>query len=76
MIVFIDDILINSKNENEHDIHLSLVLQVLKEHKLCAKFSMCKFLVRSVAFLVIIISGDGVEVALKKTDAVRNWPRP
>ena len=70
--MFIDDILIYSQNENKNKSHLRLSFQVLKEHKLCAKFSMCKFLVRSVAFLVQIISGDGVEVDLKKTDAVRN----
>ena len=76
VIVFIDDILIYSNNEDEHEGYLRLTLQVLKEHQLYAKFSKYEFWLRSVSFLGHIISGDGVEVDLKKTDAVRNWPRP
>ena len=76
VIVFTDDILIYSKNEDEHKSHLTLSLQVLKVHQLYAKFSNCEFWLRSVSFLGHIISGDGVEVDLKKTDAVRNWPIP
>ena len=75
VIVFIDDILIYSKNENENEIHLLLALQVLKEHQLYAKFSKCDFLLRLVSFLGHIIFVEGVEVDTKKTDVVRNWPR-
>ena len=76
MIVFIDDILIYSKNEDEHECPLRLALQVLKEPKLYAKFSRCEFWLRSVAFLGHIISCDGVEVDPMKIDMVKNWPRP
>ena len=56
--------------------HLRLALQVLYEHQLYSKFSNCGFWLRSISFLGHIISGDGVEVDSKKTDAVRNWPTP
>ena len=64
VIVFIDDILIYSKNEDEHESHLRLALQILKKHQLYAKFSKCEFWLRSIAFLGHIISSDGVEVDL------------
>ncbi|KAH0652933.1 hypothetical protein KY289_030611 [Solanum tuberosum] len=76
MIVFIDDILIYSRSENEHTDHLRIVLQVLKDHQLFAKFSKCEFWLRSVAFLGHIVSSKGIEVDLKKTDSVKSWPRP
>ena len=72
----LDDILIYSKNENEHDSHIRLSLHVLKEHQLYFKFSNCEFYIRIVDFLGHIIFGDGVEVDPKKTDTVKNWPRP
>ena len=53
-----------------------LALQVLKEHQFYAKFSKCEFLFRAVDFLSYVISGEGVEVDPKKTNVVRNWPRP
>nr|XP_019068167.1 uncharacterized protein LOC109119709 [Solanum lycopersicum] len=53
-----------------------MAFQVLKEHQLYGKFSKCEFWLRSISFLGHIISGDGVEVDSKKTDAVRNWPTP
>ena len=66
VIVFIDDVLKYSKNENENESHFQLDLQVLKEHQLYAKFSKREFFLRSVAFLGHIIYGDGVEVDPKK----------
>ena len=51
VIVFIDDILIYSKNEGDHMNHLRVVLQVLKEHQLFAKYSKCEFFLRSVTFM-------------------------
>ena len=71
MIVFIDDFRIYSKIEDEHDSHLRLDLQVLKEHQLYAKFNKCEFLLRSVSFLGHIISCDTIEVHSKKTDATK-----
>ncbi|KAH0697960.1 hypothetical protein KY289_015442 [Solanum tuberosum] len=76
VIVFIDDILIYSRSENDHMDHLRIVLQVLKDHQLFTKFSKCEFWLRSVAFLGHIVSSKGTEVDPKKTDSVKSWPRP
>jgi len=76
VIVFIDDILIYSRSEGDHMKHLRLVLQVLKDYQLYAKFSKCKFWLRSVAFLGHIVSSVGIEVDPKKMDAVKSWTRP
>ena len=70
MIVFIDNLLIYSKNEKEHESHFRMALQVLKEHKLYAKFSKCEFGLRSVAFLGHIILFEVIEVDPKKTNVV------
>jgi len=74
VIVFIDDILIYSRSEDEHIDHLRIVLQILKDQKLFAKFSKCEFWLRSVAFLGHIVSSSGIEVDPKKTDAIKSWP--
>ena len=66
MIVFIDDILICSKNENDHESYLRLAIKVLEEHQLYEKFSKCVFWLRLVAFLGHVISGEGVKVDAKK----------
>jgi hypothetical protein len=60
MVVFIDDILIFSKNEEEHDEHLCLVLQKLRENQLYAKLNKCKFWLKEVSFLGHIISEGGI----------------
>lgn len=62
VVVFIDDILVHSKSEKDHEKHLQFVLETLREHKLYAKFSKCVFWLNKVAFLGHIISGDGVTV--------------
>ena len=59
VVVFIDDILIYSKNEEEHAEHLRIVLQRLREHQLYAKFSKCDFWLKEVQFLGHIISEKG-----------------
>ena len=56
--------------------HWRVVSQVLKEHQLFSKYRKCEFWLRSVAFLGHITSSEGIEVDRKKTDVVRNWPRP
>ncbi|WMV18613.1 hypothetical protein MTR67_011998 [Solanum verrucosum] len=76
VIVFIDDILIYSRSEDEHTNQLRIVLQVLKDQQLFAKFSKCEFWLRSVAFLRHIVSGKGIEVDPKRMDAVKSLPRP
>ena len=72
IIVFIDDILIYSKTKEEHEQHLRLTLQVLRQHQLYAKFSKCEFWLRSVTFLGHVVSDQGVEVDPRKTEAVRS----
>ena len=61
-MVFIDDILVFSKDEEEHEKHLRLVLEKLREHKLYAKFSKCEFWLKQVSFLGHVISEGGVVV--------------
>ena len=73
VVVFIDDILIYSKNEEEHAKHLRIVLQRLREHKLYAKFSKCDFWLKEVQFLGHTISKDGISVDPSKIQDVLNW---
>ena len=60
VIVFIDDILVYSRSEEEYAMHLRLVLQTLREHQLYAKFFKCEFWLNQVAFLGHMVSKDGV----------------
>jgi len=76
VIVFIDDILIYSRSKEEHEQHMKVVLQTLREQKLYAKFSKCEFWLESVSFLGHIVSGKGIKVDPKKIEAVQNWHRP
>ena len=76
VIVLIDDILVYSSTEEEHEHHLRLVLQRLREHSLYAKFSKCEFWLPQVAFLRHVVGRDGILVDPSKIEAVKNWPRP
>ncbi|XP_040258378.1 uncharacterized mitochondrial protein AtMg00860-like [Aegilops tauschii subsp. strangulata] len=76
VVVFIDDILAFSKNKQEHEVHLRLVLEKLREHELCAKFSKCEFWLDEVAFLGHVVSGNGVAVDPSKVAAITEWETP
>ncbi|WVZ97465.1 hypothetical protein U9M48_043002 [Paspalum notatum var. saurae] len=76
VVVFIDDILIYSKTEAEHEEQLRLVLQRLREHKLYAKFSKCEFWIDEVRFLGHVVSKGGIAVDPSKVSTVTNWKVP
>jgi hypothetical protein len=73
VVVFIDDILVFSRNEVEHEEHLRLVLQKLREQQLYAKFSKCGFWLKEVSFLGHIITDGGIAVDPSKVQDVLNW---
>ncbi|GJS20123.1 putative ribonuclease H-like domain-containing protein [Tanacetum coccineum] len=76
VIVFIDDILVYSKSEEEHERHLRIVLEILRQKKLYAKFSKCEFWLQQVAFLGHIVSADDIIMDPSKVEAITKWPRP
>jgi hypothetical protein len=76
MVVFIDDILIYSENEEDHAEHLRVVLTRLREHKLYAKFSKCEFWLREVPFLGHVLSDGGIVVDPTKVQEVLDWKAP
>ena len=75
-IIFIDDILIYSRNEEEHAIHLRIVLQTLKDCQLFSKFSKYEFWLQSVALLGYIVYSEGIRVDSQKIEVVKQWPIP
>ena len=76
VVVFVDDILVYSKNEEEHEEHLRIVLETLRREKLYANLKKCDFWMNSVSFLGHVISGDGLAVDPSKIRTVRDWPVP
>ncbi|GJS57856.1 putative reverse transcriptase domain-containing protein [Tanacetum coccineum] len=76
VIVFIDDILIYSKNKEEHGEHLKTILNLLRSEKLYAKFLKCDFWLDSVQFLGHVIDSSGVHVDPAKIEAIKNWAAP
>ena len=76
VIVFIDDILIYSKNPEDHAVHLQIALQKLREKRLYAKFSKCEFWLTEVQFLGHVVSKEGIKVDPVKIEAVSKWEQP
>jgi hypothetical protein len=73
VVVFIDDILVYLKNEAEHTMHLHIVLQRLRDHRLYAKFSKCDFWLKEIKLLGHTISQEGIAVDPNKVQEVMNW---
>jgi hypothetical protein len=76
VVVFIDDILVYSKNEAEHTMHLHIVLQRLWDHRLYAKFSKCDFWLKEIKFLGHTISQEGIAVDPDKVQELMDWKPP
>ena len=76
VVVFVDDILIYSQSKWEHEYHLRIFLQLLRDHQLYAKFNKCEFLLTEVRFLEHVVSVSGVSVDPEKVEAVMSWERP
>jgi hypothetical protein len=76
VIVFIDDILVYSKDQVEHAKHLRIVLQILREHQLYAKFSKCEFWLDKVEFLGHVITKEGIAANPNKVQAILDWKAP
>jgi hypothetical protein len=76
VVVFIDDILVYSKSTEDHEEHLRIVLQQLRDHQLYAKFNKCKFWINEVPFLGHVISSEGIAVDASKVRDVLDWEPP
>jgi hypothetical protein len=76
VMVFIDDTLVYSKSMEEHDEHIRIILQRLREHHLYANFSKCEFWIKEVPFLGHVISPEGITVDLSKVKEVLEWMSP
>ena len=76
VIIYIDDILVYSKTEEEHAEHLRLVLTRLRDHRLYAKFSKCEFWLKELIFLGHVVSAAGVAVVPDKIQSILDWATP
>ena len=76
VVVFMNDILIYSKSKEDHEGHLRVVLQTLREHQLYAKFRKCEFWLIEVRFLGHVVLASEVSMDLEKFEAVMSWERP
>jgi hypothetical protein len=76
VVLLIDDILVYSRSEEEHEDHIHLALQKLRENRLYAKLSKCKFWMKQVAFLGHVISKGGISVDPSKVQDVLSWNVP
>lgn len=76
VLVFIDDILVYSRESHQHEEHLRIVLGTLRKEKLYAKFKKCEFWLDRVGFLGHTVSARRIEVDQSKVEVVTNWPKP
>ncbi|GJZ66198.1 putative reverse transcriptase domain-containing protein [Tanacetum coccineum] len=76
VIVFIDDILIYLKSDEEHEVYLKAILDLLKKEKLYAKFSKYEFWLQEVQFLGHVVNRDSIHVDPSKVESVKNWKTP
>ncbi|KAJ8771896.1 hypothetical protein K2173_027073 [Erythroxylum novogranatense] len=76
VVVFIDDILVYSRNEHDHSEHLRIVLQTLQERQLYAKLSKCDFWLQEISFLGHVVASEGIRVDPSKIEAIVNWKPP
>nr|GEW41331.1 putative reverse transcriptase domain-containing protein [Tanacetum cinerariifolium] len=76
VIMFIDDILIYSRSEEDNEAHLKAILDLLKKEKLYVKFSKCEFWLKEVQFLGHVVNREGIHVDPSKVESVKNWKTP
>ena len=76
VLVFIDDILVYFKTEEEHAEHLRIVLEILRRNILFAKFSKCHFWFKEVKFLGHIVNEEGISIDPSQIFAILDWKRP
>ncbi|GKE66274.1 putative reverse transcriptase domain-containing protein, partial [Tanacetum coccineum] len=76
LIIFIDDILIYSKNKKEHEEHLKAILELLKKEELYTKFSKCEFWIPKVQFLGHVIDSQGIHMDPAKIESIKDWASP
>ena len=76
VMVYFDDILVCSKNLDEHIDHLRCVLAVLRKEKIYANLKKCSFCMDKVVFLGYVVSAKGIEVDEEKVKVIKEWPTP
>ena len=75
-MVFIDNILVYSKDQEDHDTHLQVVLETLRKEQLYVKMSKCEFWLKEVSFLRHIVSKEGIRVDPRKIEVILEWKPP